>query len=761
MITSSRPSFDPRTGCLRVAGARQHNLADITVEVPHGLLTVVTGVSGSGKSSLAFATIAAEAQRQLGDMFPLYVASRLPRPPQPEVDHIDGLPTAVVVDQRPLGGNARSTVGTITDTYTHLRVLFSRASEPFVGYSSAFSFNDPAGMCPTCHGLGTVTEVDVDRLVDRGRSLREGAIQFPTFAPGSVRWRRWVASNLVDNDKPLGEYTADEWEVLLHGMDIVPTAPGEDWPPSATFEGVIPKFRRLYVDRERSRVPARVRGDVDRLVTAVPCRDCGGARLHHAARLATVDGRTIHDLVTMQISDLRREVRHLEVGPLGPLTDRLAERLDALDEIGLGYLSLDRTTPTLSGGESQRIKLVRHLGSSLTGLLYVLDEPSTGLHAHDVTQLIALLYRLRDHGNTVLLVEHDPDLIRAADHVIELGPGPGARGGRVVFQGDPAQLAHAGTATAAALAARPQVRADPRTPTGDLVRATVRRHNLRDVQVEVPAGVLVAVTGVAGSGKTTLVRAALPAGPGVVHVGQASPRGTRRSTIATSTGVLDAIRDRFAQASGQPPGLFSANADGACPSCAGAGQLHVDLALLDDVTTPCEACDATGYSPQALAHAWQGRTIAEVLDLAVLDAHEHLDDDRVHVHLAPLVEVGLGYLRLGQPAPSLSGGERQRLEIARHLDTPAATYVLDEPTAGLHVTDVPRLLDVFDRLVDQGSTVVVVEHDLQLVAHADWIIDLGPGAGDDGGTLMFAGPPSGLVARGRGHTAEHLRRALA
>lgn len=752
----------PRTtSVIEVTGARQHNLRDVSVEVPVGALTVVTGVSGSGKSSLVFATIAAESERQLHELLPAFARNRLSTPGRPEVDAVRGLPPAVVVDQRPLGGNARSTVGTRTEVHTMLRLLFSRIGTPWVGYSPAFSFNDPAGMCPRCEGLGRTSDVDVDRLIDRDRSLAEGAIRFPTFQPGTFRWKRYVDSGLFDEHLPLRDYDPATYEVLLTGSGFKPPAPREGWPPSSTFEGVLPRFRRTYVTRSRDEVPSHLRALVDELVVERTCPDCGGTRLNEQARSSLVAGHTIADLSRMELDQLLEVVRDLDAPTVAPVLEAIEHRLSAMVDLGLGYLSLDRVTTTLSGGESQRLKLVRHLGSSLTRLLFVLDEPSAGLHPHDVGQLIGLLRTLRDEGNTVLVVEHDLDVVAAADHVIDVGPGSGTAGGRITYAGDVAGLALTDTATGHALGQRPTLRTEVRTPTGWSDEVRVNDHNLRDVAVRLPRGVLTVVTGVAGAGKSTLVRAALPDREGVVHVARAGSGGSRRSTVATLTGVLDPIRQRFATAHGVDPSLFSANAGGACPDCGGTGVHRTDLAFLDEVVTTCEACGGTRFRPESLTYRVAGRDISQVLAMTVAEARAELDLPATAAStLAQLEEVGVGYLTLDQPVTTLSGGERQRVQLAIHLDAPAATYVLDEPTTGLHARDVTGLLATFDRLVDAGSTVVVVEHHLDVIAHADWVLDVGPGAGRDGGRLVFAGPPADLLDHPTSPTAAHLRRAL-
>ncbi|HSK90214.1 MAG TPA: excinuclease ABC subunit UvrA [Euzebyales bacterium] len=746
---------------IRVAGARANNLANVTVEIPRGRLVVVTGVSGSGKSSLAFDTIAAESQRQLNETFPAFVRNRLPHRGQPDADTFENLTPVVVVDQRRLGGNARSTVGTATEIGTLLRLLYARAGTPFVGYSPAFSFNDPAGMCPACQGLGHVTEIDVDRLIDRDRSLDEGAIRFPTFAPGTVRWRRYRDAGFFDTGKPLRDYSDDEWWTLLHADGITPPDPRPGWPRTSAYEGVLPRLRRTYLARDADTYTEEVAARIEQIATRGPCRACGGARLNPTALRVKIHDRTIADCAAMEAGDLIDVVSAIDDPTVAPVVSAIADRLRALASVGLGYLTLDRETPTLSGGESQRVKLVRHLGSSLTGMTYVLDEPSAGLHAHDVDRLVDLLRRLRDKGSTVIVVEHDPDVIAVADHVIDMGPGGGADGGRVLYAGDVEGLVAAATPTGGALRRRPVLDAPARAPRGTLTFEHLARHNLRDITVDIPLGVLTVITGVAGSGKSTVVaEIRRRVGPDVVTIDQSPIHGSRRSTPATYTGVLDRIRALFARANGVPAGLFSANSTGACPECRGLGVIHTDLAFLDTVTTVCEACGGSRFNAEALAHRLDGRTISQVLGLTVSAALDVLTDEAILAALRRLAAVGLGYLTLDQPLSTLSGGERQRLALAAELERPGRTYLLDEPTAGLHPCDVSRLLGVLDRLVDEGGSVVVVEHDLEVISHADWVIDLGPGPGREGGTVLFAGTPADLVDDPRSLTAHHLRRSL-
>ncbi|RCV56113.1 ATP-binding cassette domain-containing protein, partial [Marinitenerispora sediminis] len=744
---------------IRVVGAREHNLDDVAVDIPKGRLTVVTGVSGSGKSSLVFDTVAAEAQRQLNETFTAFARNRLPRYGQPDVDVIENLSAAIVVDQKRLGGNARSTVGTITDIYSLMRLLWSRAGRPFVGYSNAFSFNDPQGMCPRCSGLGTVRTVDVDQLVDRGLSLNEGAIRFPALKVGGWMWRTYADSGLFDNDKPLRDYTPEEWRAFLHGVDDhTVMLPSQGGPVPAKFEGLLPRFERIWLPKDADSFKGRAREAFQRVVVQARCPDCRGTRLSAAALSCRIAGRDIAECAALEAEELVEVVRTVDEPGTASVVAALVTQLERLVAIGLGYLSMDRPTSTLSGGESQRVKMVRHLGSSLTDMLYVFDEPSVGLHPHDVAQLTALLRALRDKGNTVLVVEHDPDVIAAADHVIDIGPGPGRDGGRVVYQGDVAGLAASGTPTGRFFGSRPQIKAVPRTPAGAIEIRRATRHNLRGVDVDIPTGVLTAVTGVAGSGKSTLVRGFLPeVCPEAVVVDQGAVHASRRSSPATYTGILDTVRAMFAAENGVSASLFSPNAEGACSACAGLGVIYTDLAFMDAMVSTCEQCRGRRFTEEALRHRFRGRTIDQVLDLSAREAVEVFPERRVSAVLRRLVDVGLGYLPLGQPLSTLSGGERQRLKLADELDRPGGVYVFDEPTTGLHMSDTAALVALLDRLVDNGGTVVVIEHDLDVISQADWVLDLGPGAGRRGGRVVFQGPPGELAQVEDSLTGRHLR----
>ncbi|MDL5155123.1 ATP-binding cassette domain-containing protein [Actinomycetospora termitidis] len=721
------------TDHIRIVGARQHTLRGIDLEIPRRAITVFTGVSGSGKTSLVFDTIAAEAQSQLNETFPAFVRNRMPSYGRPDVDLVENLSPVVVVDQRRLGANARSTVGTITDIAPLLRLLFSRAGTPRIGESTAFSFNDPAGMCERCSGLGEVVTPAPESFLDDGSTLAEGAIRLPGFGntPGQARYwyRKYAETGCFDVDLLLRDWPAERRELLLHGG------------PELPVEGLVDHFVRIYLQAE-GEMSARKQATIDRFSTRARCPDCDGARLNARARSVTVAGRTFTEWCAVEVAELVDLVR--TVPEPAPVVDLLAERLAALDEVGLGYLTLDRPTGTLSGGEAQRVKTVRHLASSLIEMLVVFDEPTVGLHPRDVERLTGLLRRLRDRGNTVLVVEHARDVIAVADHVVDLGPGAGPDGGAVLVSGSLADLRAADTPTGRALRAGPApVVGNPRTPTGWLPIRGADRNTLRSVDVDVPTGVLTAITGVAGSGKSSLVDVLVEQHPGVVRLDQSGLTTSRRSSLATYTGIAVDIRKRFARAHGVPVSRFSANSGGACPDCDGLGVQYTDLAFLAGVSTPCPTCRGRRFSEEVLAMTVDGRSIADELDRTVDDAREAFP-----TMLGALADVGLGHLTLGRPTSTFSGGERQRLRLALELarGSSSGTYVLDEPTTGLHPTDVDRLVGVFDGLVDAGHTVIVVEHDLDVIARADHVIDLGPGAGRLGGTVVFTGPPSGASA---------------
>ncbi|MEU4284163.1 MULTISPECIES: excinuclease ABC subunit UvrA [Nocardiopsis] len=770
---------------IRVYGARENNLRDVSVEIPKRRLTVFTGVSGSGKSSLVFNTIAAESQRMINETYSAFVQGLMPTMARPDVDVLDGLTTAIIIDQERMGANVRSTVGTATDANSLLRILFSRLGKPHIGSPNAFAFNVASvqasgairvgngkavkqtfsrtgGMCTHCEGRGTVSDIDLTQLYDDSKSIAEGAFTIPGWKSDNF-WtvRVYAESGFVDPRKPIRDYTEEELADFLHKEPVKVKIEGVN----LTYEGLIPKIRKSFLSKDREAMQPHIREFVDRAVTFTACPECDGTRLSEEARSSRIRGISIADACAMQISDLAAWVRGLEEPSVGPLLEKLGHTLDSFVEIGLGYLSLDRSSGTLSGGEAQRTKMIRHLGSSLTDVTYVFDEPTVGLHPHDIERMNRLLLRLRDKGNTVLVVEHKPETIAIADHVVDLGPGAGDDGGRIVFEGGVGGLRASGTLTGRHLDDRARLKPRVRTPRGALEIRGADANNLRGVDVDVPLGVLCVVTGVAGSGKSSLVHGSMPAGAGAVSVDQGAIRGSRRSNPATYTGLLDPVRKAFAKANGVKPALFSPNSEGACPACNGAGVLYTDLAMMDTVASPCEECEGRRFQPQVLEYRLGGpdggRDISEVLAMSVAEAHAFFDGEGAKVPAAArilrrLEEVGLGYLRVGQPLTTLSGGERQRLKLAVHMAGEGGVYVLDEPTSGLHLADVEQLLGLLDRLVDSGKSVVVVEHHQAVMAHADWIIDLGPGAGHDGGRVVFEGTPADLVAARSTLTGEHL-----
>ncbi len=768
---------------IRVHGARVNNLKDVSIEIPKRRLTVFTGVSGSGKSSLVFNTIAAESQRLINETYSAFVQGFMPTLGRPEVDVLDGLTTAITVDQQRMGGDPRSTVGTATDVNAMLRILFSRLGKPHIGSPKAFSFNVASisgagavtvrrggqevkerrsfsitgGMCPRCEGRGSVTDIDLTQLYDDSKSLNEGAFTIPGYTGGGWNSRLYIESGFFDPDKPIRTFTKKELQDLLHREPTRMKIAGINM----TYEGLIPRVTKSMLSKDTDSMQPHIRAFVERAVTFTTCPDCDGTRLNEGARSSKIKRKNIADLCAMEIRDLAAWVRTLKEPSVAPLLTSLVETLDSFVEIGLGYLSLDRPAGTLSGGEAQRVKMIRHLGSSLTDVTYVFDEPTIGLHPHDIQRMNDLLLRLRDKGNTVLVVEHKPETIVVADHVVDLGPGAGAGGGTVCFEGTVAELRASDTITGRHFDDRAGVKDEVREPTGTLKIRGAKAHNLRDVDVDIPLGVLTVVTGVAGSGKSSLVHGSIPAGEGVVSVDQGAIRGSRRSNPATYTGLLDPIRKAFAKANDVKPALFSANSEGACPTCNGAGVVYTDLAMMAGVATTCEECDGKRFEASVLDYHFGGRDISEVLAMSVTEATEFFGSGEAatpaaHRILTRLTDVGLGYLSLGQPLTTLSGGERQRLKLATHMGEKGGVYVLDEPTAGLHLADVEQLLGLLDRLVDSGKSVIVVEHHQAVMAHADWIIDLGPGAGHDGGRIVFEGTPADLIATRPTLTGEHL-----
>jgi excinuclease UvrABC ATPase subunit len=738
---------------IQVRGARENNLADVSLDLPKRQLTVFTGVSGSGKSSLVFGTIAAESQRLINETYSAFVQGFMPSLARPDVDLLDGLTTAIIVDQERMGANSRSTVGTATDAHAMLRIVFSRLGVPSAGPSFHYSFNLPAGACPVCEGMGTATDIDLDELVDRDRSLAEGAITIPGYKVDGWQVRIFTASGFLDPDKPIRDYTEQELHDFLYREPVKVKIESIN----LTYEGLVPRVQKSFLQKDKEALQPHIRAFVERAVTFTACPECGGARLNKAALASRIDGVNIADACAMQISDLAEWVRGINDLSVAPLLATLRQTLDSFAEIGLGYLSLDRPSGTLSGGEAQRVKMVRHLGSALTDVTYVFDEPTVGLHPHDVQRMNDLLLRLRDKGNTVLVVEHEPEVIEVADHVVDLGPGAGSAGGRVCFAGDVAGLRRSGTLTGKHLDHRAALRERVRSPRGQLSITGATLHNLKNVSIDLPLGVLTVVTGVAGSGKSSLIQGSLRRHEGVTLVDQSPIRGSRRSNPATYTGLLDPIRSAFARANGVKAALFSANSEGACPNCNGIGLVWTDLAMMAGVATVCEQCEGKRFTPEVLTYKLDGKDISEVLAMSVTEARDFLRPRAARVILDRLADVGLGYLGLGQPLTTLSGGERQRLKLAIHMAAPATTYVLDEPTTGLHLADVDQLLALLDRLVDDGNTVIVIEHHQAVMAHADWLVDLGPGAGHDGGRVVFIGTPADLVAHADTLTARHLR----
>ncbi|MBV9581765.1 MAG: excinuclease ABC subunit UvrA [Chloroflexi bacterium] len=766
---------------IRVHGARENNLKNVSLEIPKRRLTVFTGVSGSGKSSLVFNTIAAESQRLINETYSAFVQGFMPTLARPDVDVLEGLTTAIIVDQQRMGADTRSTVGTATDANAMLRILFSRLGQPHVGPPNAFSFNVPSvrgsgaitvgdgkavrrtftrlgGMCPRCEGRGTVSDIDLGELYDDSKSIADGALTIPGYKVDSW-WTVgiYTASGFIDPNKPIRDYTKKELDNFLYKEPTKVKVNGVN----LTYEGLIPKLHKSMLSKDPDALQPHIRAFVDRAVTFATCPECGGSRLSEAARSSRIGKINIADACAMQISDLAEWVRGLNDPSVAPLLAALQRILDSFIEIGLGYLSFDRPSGTLSGGEAQRVKMIRHLGSSLTDVTYVFDEPTAGLHPHDIQRMNDLLLRLRDKGNTVLVVEHKPQTIAIADHVVDLGPGGGAAGGSVCFEGSVNGLRSSDTLTGRHLGFRAALKPQTRRPTGQVKIRGANQHNLRDVNVDIPLGVLCVVTGVAGSGKSTLIHGSMPKGAGVVSIDQTPIRGSRRSNPATYTGLLDPIRTAFAKANGVKPDLFSANSTGACPSCDGNGVVYTELGVMATVETVCEECEGKRFQASVLEYRLAGRNISEVLAMPVGEALAFFGDGAARTPAAQKIlsrmsDVGLGYLTLGQQLTTLSGGERQRLKLAIQMATDGGIYVLDEPTSGLHLADIQQLLELLDRLVESGKSVIVIEHHLAVIAHADWIVDLGPGAGHDGGQIVFEGLPADLVARRDTLTGQHL-----
>ena len=769
---------------IRVQGARENNLKDISVDIPKRRLTVFTGVSGSGKSSLVFGTIAAESQRMINETYSAFVQGFMPNVSRPEVDRLEGLTTAIIVDQERIGANPRSTVGTVTDANAMLRILFSRLGKPYIGSSQAFSFNVASvsgagavtvekhgekvkerrefsitgGMCPRCEGLGRVSDFDLTALYDEEKSLNEGALTIPGYSMEGWYGRIYRGAGFFDPDKPIKKFTKRERNDLLYKEPTKIKVDGVN----ITYEGLIPKIQKSMLSKDRDAMQPHIRAFVDRAITFGVCPDCDGTRLNELARSSKIKGISIADACQLQLTDLAEWLRGVSDAQVAPLIKGLQHTLDSFIEIGLGYLSLDRASGTLSGGEAQRTKMIRHLGSSLTDVTYVFDEPSIGLHPHDIERMNKLLEQLRDKGNTVLVVEHKPEMIEIGDHVVDLGPRAGTAGGEVVFEGTVAGLRKSDTLTGRHLDDRAKLKNEVRTPTGALEIRGADEHNLQNVDVDIPLGALVVVTGVAGSGKSSLINGSVSSRDDVITVDQTGIKGSRRSNPATYTGLLDPIRKAFAKANGVKPALFSANSEGACPNCNGAGVIYMDLAMMTGVVSVCEVCEGKRFAPAVLEYQLGGKDISEVLAMPVADAQAFFAEGDAKTPgaykiLSHLVDVGLGYLTIGQPLTTLSGGERQRLKLATHMGDKGGIYVLDEPTTGLHLADVEQLLGLLDRLVDSGKSVIVIEHHQAVMAHADWIIDLGPGAGHDGGRVVFEGTPQQLVsAKRKTLTGQHL-----
>lgn len=782
LVSNSRHVADSHD-LIRVQGARENNLKGVTLEIPKRRLTVFTGVSGSGKSSLVFDTIASESQRMINETYSAFVQGFMPSLGRPEVDHMDGLTTAIIVDQERMGANSRSTVGTATDVNAMLRLLFSRLGQPYVGPASAFAFNIPTvsgsgaitvqrgdktkaekatfsslgGMCPKCEGMGRVSDFDLDELFDSSMTLNEGPFKIPGYSADGWYGRIYGNAGFFDPDKPISQFSKREMHDLLYRETTKIKVDGIN----VSYEGLIPRITKSFLQKDRDAMQPHIRAFVDRAIKFDICPECDGTRLAEHARNSKIKGISIADACRMQISDLAVWLRGIDDASVAPLLNGLRSTLDSFVQIGLGYLSLERPAGTLSGGEAQRTKMIRHLGSALTDVTYVFDEPSIGLHPHDIQRMNELLLQLRDKGNTVLVVEHKPETIAIADHIVDLGPGAGTAGGEITYEGDLAGLRGSGTLTGRHLDDKTSLKASVRSATGAMEIRGASTHNLQNVDVDVPTGVLVAVTGVAGSGKSSLIHGSLAKREGVITVDQGAIKGSRRSNPATYTSLLDPIRKAFAKVNGVKPGLFSANSEGACPTCNGAGVIYTDLAMMAGVTSPCEDCEGKRFQPGVLEYKLGGQDISEVLAMPVDEALPFFSEGDAKTPAAAKIlqhlhDVGLGYITLGQPLTTLSGGERQRLKLATHMSEKGGIYILDEPTTGLHLADVEQLLALLDRLVDAGKTVIVIEHHLAVMAHADWIIDIGPGAGHDGGKVVFEGTPADLVDDASTLTGKHL-----
>lgn len=743
-----------------VKGARENNLKDISIKIPKKKITVFTGVSGSGKTSLVFETIAAESQRLLNETYDSFIRHRLQQYGKPDVDSLENLSVAIIVNQKKIEGNARSTVGTITDIYSLLRLLFSRLGKPFIGHSTAFSFNNPLGMCSCCEGLGKTSIVDLDELIDKNKSLNEGAIRFPTFEVGGWRWTRYVYSGLFDNDKKIKDYTDAEWYNLIYVNELKLTYPDPRFPKTGIYEGILPRFERSFFKKDSKEITGKNALRYKEVVKQGLCPECKGTRLNAKVLSCKIEGRSIADCCNMQIDDLLEFIKKLKDDSVKPLLDAIIDNLSNILAIGLGYLTLSRDTSSLSGGESQRIKLVRHLGSSLTDLTYIFDEPSVGLHPHDVQRLNQLLIELRDKGNTVLIIEHDPDVIAIADHIVDMGVGAGKDGGNVIYEGNYEGLKTAHTPTGDYLNRKNELKGSYRGASSYLSIDNSSLHNLKDVSVHIPKEVLTVVTGVAGSGKSSLVKSFINQYKDIVVIDQSSLRGSKRSNIATYTGISDVVRKLFAKQNGVKQSLFSNNSDGACPECRGLGYISTDLAFLDAVEIRCEHCNGSGFKPEVLKYMLKGKSITEIMAMTINEANTIFDEQEIVQPLNRLKEVGLGYLTLGQSLNTFSGGERQRLKLATELGKKGYIYVFDEPTTGLHGSDISKLIKLFDKLVDDKNTVIIIEHSMDIISQADWIVDMGLGAGKNGGSIVFEGFPKDIITNSVSLTGKHLKRYL-
>lgn len=744
---------------IEIKGARENNLRNVSLKIPKEKITVFTGVSGSGKSSIVFDTIATEAQRQLNENFSMFIRNLLPKYSQPDVESINNLSLAIVVDQKRLGGGSRSTMGTITDIYAVLRLLFSRVGTPFVGFSNVFSFNDPEGMCPECHGRGQKIAINVEKFFDKAKTLNEGAILLPGFSVGNWQWKVFALSGLLDPDKKLGNYTEEEWETFLYGETRKIKMGSDASAFNLSYEGLVRSFERMYIKRDVTTLSERTQKMANSFMMHATCSLCHGTRLNQKTLSCKINGRNIADLAAMEVDQLITVLQSIEDQTAASMKDTLIERLQHVTDIGLGYLSLDRETSTLSGGESQRIKMVKHLSSSLVDAMYIFDEPSVGLHPRDVHRLNELLRKLRDKGNTIIVVEHDPDVIKIADHIVDVGPRAGSGGGEIVFEGSFDDLIKADTLTGRHMKQSMPIKQVTREATGIMHVENATIHNLKNVSVNIPTGVFTVATGVAGSGKSSLINHAfLQAYPEAIVIDQSAVGTSTRSNPATYTGIMDEIRKLFASANGVSPSLFSFNSSGACPNCKGLGVVYTDLAFLDGIKTPCEVCQGKRFKDDVLAYKVHGKSIADVLNMTITTALDYFGKKVIIDRLQAMSDVGLNYLQLGQPLSTLSGGECQRIKLASELHKKGSIYIMDEPTTGLHLSDISHLLEIVNRLVDEGNSVIAIEHNLDVIANADWIIDLGPDGGTKGGHIIFEGIPRELINSKVSLTGQYLHR---